>query len=129
MPFEAFDLEKLTKERRESIAKTIRTASADELRNRQGLLEREVEALTRKRDALRRRLDLKTEEVRLVAEGEASVQAAEARVRQAEIAVKAAELRLQRCQIRAATNGRASAARRLRTMGAQLVRNVAKAAA
>jgi hypothetical protein len=32
MPFEAFDLEKLTKERRESIAKTIRTTSADELK-------------------------------------------------------------------------------------------------
>ena len=32
MPFEAFDFEKLTKERRESIAKTIRTASADELK-------------------------------------------------------------------------------------------------
>lgn len=32
MPFETFDLEKLTKERRESIAKTIRTVSADELK-------------------------------------------------------------------------------------------------
>src|SRR5437764_12771967 len=32
MPFVKFDFEEITKERRESIAKTIRTASADELK-------------------------------------------------------------------------------------------------
>ena len=32
MPFDKFDFEEITKERRESIAKTIRTASADELK-------------------------------------------------------------------------------------------------
>ncbi len=32
MPFDKFDFDELTKERRESIAKTIRTASADELK-------------------------------------------------------------------------------------------------
>jgi HlyD family secretion protein len=82
------------------------TASVEELRNRQSLLEREVEALPRKRDALRKRLELRTDERRMVAEGEASIQAADARLRQAEIAVKTAELRLERCQIRVATDGR-----------------------
>jgi|SRR3954449_8563838 hypothetical protein len=32
MPFETFDLEQITRERRESIAKTIRVASVDELK-------------------------------------------------------------------------------------------------
>jgi hypothetical protein len=32
MPFDKFDFDELTKERRESIAKTVRTASVDELK-------------------------------------------------------------------------------------------------
>jgi RND family efflux transporter MFP subunit len=81
-------------------------ASVEELKAKQGRLDKEIDALTLKRDAWKRRLELLNEETRQLAEAEAQQEAAEARLNQAEVDRDTAKLRLDRVIVRAPAAGR-----------------------
>jgi multidrug efflux pump subunit AcrA (membrane-fusion protein) len=80
-------------------------AMADELREKQPRVKREVEALQQRRDALKKQLELKTDETRAVAEAKAAVAVADVRVHQAQIALDQAQLRYDRMIVRAPSDG------------------------
>jgi RND family efflux transporter MFP subunit len=84
----------------------IAAAVADELKQRQTSLDREIVALTARHDAVRKQLALKTDEIRQFEDTTVAVAMAEARVYHSQAALAAVRLRLDRLTIRAPQAGR-----------------------